>query len=68
MRVVALGVLVVAVLALVTGNLDRVFPTLRASEIRSKSAERLHSRIRAAVVIIAAIAAVASSITAYVYR
>ena len=67
MRVVALAVLCVAVVALVTGNLDRLFPTSRTSDTRSNSAETAHSAIRAAVVIIAAVAVVASSIVAYIY-
>ncbi len=67
MKIVALAVLCVAVVALVTGNLDRVFPTSRFAEYRSNSAESLHSGIRAAVVIIAVVAVVGASIVAYLY-
>jgi hypothetical protein len=67
MRATALVILALAVVALASGGLGYVLPSSKRGNATSNSVEILHSKLRAAVVIIAACVLVASSIVAYLY-
>ena len=66
MKFVALTILALAVIALVTGNLDHFFPDSRQVSVSSNSVEAAHTRLRAVVVIVAACVVVISSVAAYI--
>ena len=66
MRIVALTILALAVIALVTGNLAHVLPSSRKASISSNGVEKVHSGLRTLVVIVAACAVAISAVVAYV--
>jgi hypothetical protein len=57
----------VVVIALLAGGLSYVFPRSRSSGVDSSGIEALHSKLRAAVVIVAVLATAAASVVAYLY-